>query len=462
MISTKILTIDQIIASENTYIKKNSFSKLINKASSQIVKYIKENIKKKKILFLCGPGNNGLDGELTYTKLKSKKNKIIKIDKKCTININELKKRISEVDVIFDCIFGTGLNKKLNKKFISIINLVNHSKKKIISVDVPSGMNGDTGQIMDITVKPDVTLCMEFLKTGYFLLPGKKFLGKIVRLKLGLKSSKNRQPKINLISKSCFKNKMPLFGLEINKYDKGHVLVVGGEMPGASRLVALSSRKSGAGLSTLAIDRKHVNLYLESEPGTILKIFDYSDLKSKDVLVLGPGLGKKFSKMKIIKILELFDKPIIMDADAISIFEDKKKEFINFVKKKNNILLTPHLGEFKRIFNYSSNSKIINCINASNIIENSILLKGHDSVISFYNQDVWINNINNNNLATAGSGDLLCGIIAGLIAQKMDFKSAILAGVWIQNKISCSQNEVIVEDFLKKIPLAIKSLKNIN
>ncbi len=233
-------------------------------------------------------------------------------------------------------------------------------------------------------------------------------------------------------------------------------------MPGASRLVAFSSRKTGSGLSTIAVENKYISLYSDSEPGTIVKKFEQSDLKNKDVLVIGPGLGKKFNKNKIIKIITIFDGPIIIDADAISVFENQKNKFKEFLKNKKNILLTPHFGEFTKIFNYKSDSKIVNCLEASNSIKNHILLKGHDSVISFFNGDIWINSIKNNNLATAGSGDILCGLVAGLIAQKMNLKSAVIAGVWIQSEISKLRNDVVVEDFLKKIPTVINSLKKNN
>ncbi len=201
MSDSEIYTIEQIIQYENRYIKKYSFSKLINIASSKITDYINKNLSNKKILFVCGPGNNGLDGELAFKKLKRKNDKLIKINKKGEIDLKLLKSSISEVDIVVDCIFGTGLNKKLNKNFKNIVNILNNSNKKIVSIDIPTGINGDTGKVMGISVKADITLCMQFLKIGYFLLPGKKFVGKVIKLNLGLSASQNRITKINLIKK---------------------------------------------------------------------------------------------------------------------------------------------------------------------------------------------------------------------------------------------------------------------
>ncbi|MAI76498.1 MAG: hypothetical protein CMM90_04885, partial [Rickettsiales bacterium] len=205
MSDSEVFTIKQIIQYENRYIKKYSFGKLINKASSKISDFINQDFSNKKLLFVCGPGNNGLDGELACKKLKRKNIRLLKINKKGHIDFSLLKSLIYEVDVIFDCIFGTGLNKKLNKNFIEVVNILNNSNKKIVSVDIPTGINGDTGEVMGKSVKADITLCMQFLKIGYFLLPGKKFIGKIIQLKLGLTSSKKRIPKINLIKKKFFK-----------------------------------------------------------------------------------------------------------------------------------------------------------------------------------------------------------------------------------------------------------------
>jgi len=315
---------------------------------------------------------------------------------------------------------------------------------------------------MGYCVKADVTLAMGFYKPSYFLHPGKNYCGDVIKINLNLKKYVSNEPKINLVEKSFFKNKIPKFGLNINKYDKGHVLVVGGVMSGASRLVAYAARKTGCGLSTISVDEENLKFYNKSEPGTIIKIFDTNDFYGKNVLVIGPGLGKDFTVEKVEKIIELFEGPIIVDADAISIFEKRKKRFHNLVKNKNQIILTPHEGEFKRVFKKTSKSKLVNCSLASDLIENCILLKGNDTVISFSKDDIWINPIKSNKLATAGTGDILSGIIAGLLAQGVSLRHAVIASVWIHSKISDSKNDSVVEDFLKRIPSTIGSLKNNN
>ncbi len=462
MIHTNILTINQIIDSENTYIKKNSFDKLINHAASKISSYIFKNFKKQKVLLICGPGNNGMDGILSFNKLKEKmKVSLIKVNKD-NFDIKLIKNLIESNQIIFDCILGTGLNRKISGNFKKVIQEINKSNKTVISIDIPSGINGDSGEIMGMSVKANITLAMGFIKPGYYLFPGKENIGKIEVIKLNLQIPSYRTPKITLIKQCFFNNKFPNYGQNINKYNKGHVLVIGGTMAGASRLVAYSARKTGCGLTTICVEKRNLSFYSQTEPGTIIKVFQKKDLDKKDVLVIGPGLGKGFNKNKILSIINSFNGPIIIDADAISIFENHKKDLITVIRKKRQIILTPHLGEFKRLFRFNFSSKILNCYSASKLIENCVLLKGNDSVISFPEGRVWLNNGAKNNLATAGSGDLLCGIIAGLLSQKMPTNLAVPCSILIQNKISSSQNDVVVEDFLNNIPAAIKSLKNNN
>ncbi len=335
MSHTKLYTVKQIIYSEARYIKKNSFHKLINNASLKILKYVEENLKNKKILFVCGPGNNGIDGKLTFKKIKDKsKLSLLELNEKKIFNYDKFKLLTDKSEVIFDCIFGIGLNREISGSYESAINIINNSKKQIISIDIPSGIHSDSGKIMGTCVKASQTLAMNFLKPCYFLLPGKEFVGEVKILDLGLECSKNLGPDITLITKKTTVNQIPKHGLSVSKYDKGSVLILGGSMSGASRLVAYAARKTGCGLSTIVLDEINLKYYLNSEPGTIIKIFHKSDFDKKNVLVIGPGLGKNYNRIKVLEFIKSFKGPIIIDADAISIFENFKNDLIDLIKKK--------------------------------------------------------------------------------------------------------------------------------
>ena len=457
----RILTLQQILASENNFIAKNSEKILIEYAGNKIGKYLYKHFRGKNFLFICGHGNNGMDGKIASNFLKKKKQVSKIYEVKTHKSFKYLESYLKEFDIIVDSIFGSGLNRELRKIFKKIVDLINDSEKKVISLDIPSGIECDTGKILGNVVNADITLCMGFFKPAHFLLPGKKYCGKKKLIRLDLKAPKRSFPKIYLNSSKIF-NYLPKFDIDVNKYDKGHVLVIGGEMAGASRMVAIAARKIGCGLSTIGILEKHLKFYNRLETGTIIQTLDKNLFEKKDVLVIGPGLGKTFEKNLILNLIKKFNGPIVVDADAISIFKNNKKLIYDILVKKKDIVLTPHEGEFSRLFKYTCQSKIQESLNATKLIRNTILFKGNDTVISFKNQNIWINDNATNSLATAGTGDILCGLISGLLAQKMNFKKAILAAVFIQGELSQIENNLTAEDFLRSIPKIFLRLKNNN
>ena len=463
MYKYKILKISQVIDSENEFILKNSEKKLFDLATKKLKKYIQKNIINKKILFVCGPGKNGVDGIKTQKLLKSKKSLTYLINKEKDSNLIKLTNQINDCDIIFDCIFGIGLNRKLDKTFFKIINMINSSNKKIISIDIPSGINPDTGENFGANINADHTLAMGFFKPAHFLLPAKKYIGKLKVINLNLKLPRILKPDISIINKKTIPNFQLIQEMGINKYDKGHVCVFGGKMSGAARIVAMASRKIGAGLSTISIEKKYLNYYTKTEVGTIVEIIKDSSLYKKNVFVIGPGLGKDYKKAKICKILETVKEPVILDADAISIFKNDRDKFYSILMKKKNVILTPHKGEFCRVFEYNNKkSKIENCINASKLIKNTIIFKGNDTVVCFPNGKVYLDIESKNSLATAGSGDMLCGMIAGLISQGIRIEDSILVSIFLQSQISQEKNKTIVEDFIELIPKTLNLIKNSN
>ncbi len=364
-----------------------------------------------------------------------------------------------------DCIFGLGLNKNISNKFKKIIQSINNRKNKIIiSIDLPSGIDGDSGNILGISVKSNITLAMGVYKPAHFLNPSKSYCGEVKLLNLKLPNlKKNIYPQIFLLKKKFFENKFPSFSLNVHKYNKGHVHVIGGIMAGASRIVAYSARKTGCGLSSIIVNDEDLKFYSGTEPGTIIRSSkEKIDTKKVDCLVIGPGLGKSFSKKQFLEILKIYKCPVIIDADAFNIFKNFKKEFYKVLQKRRNIILTPHEGEFQRIFNQKKNDKISNCVQLSKLILNNVVLKGNDTIAAFKDKMVWINNNASSSLATAGSGDMLCGIMSSLIAQKMEIKYSILASIYIHGQLSKQRNCSTVEDFIKKIPQVFRYLKNNN
>ena len=450
-----ILLKKQIVQSENLYLKKNPHEDLVYNSALSILNFIEKEFNKKKFLFFCGPGNNGNDGR-KIIEIGSKKNffKFINFQ-----NFGDIENQIKKCDIIVDAIFGFGLNRKINKDVAHIIKKINKSKKKVISIDIPSGVLSDTGEILGDSIKASITLALGYFKPCHFLHPGKSQSGDIYLLDLKYETTQDRKPRIRLLDSNFFSFESLKKKQNIHKYNRGSILVLGGEMSGAARIVALSARKIGAGLSTIKIEKDQLLNYVGTEPGTIVNFSEKIQINDYDLVVLGPGLGKKYSLSKILKILRDFKKTIILDADALSIFEKKKEHLFSILKKRTNTILTPHEGEFKRLFGEIKKDKVSAALLASNKTNSTIIFKGNDTVVAFPNEDVFINDGANPSLATAGTGDMLCGMIGGLICQGMEIKHSILYAIFIHNKLSKNTNNTIVEDFINDIPFHCDWLK---
>ena len=459
----QILNIKDVIESEKLFISQYSEKKIFEKAVTKISGFFLKNFKNEKILFVCGPGNNGKDGIQTYRKLDKKRCVDLFLISNNKTSFDTFSKIHKNFDVIVDCIFGIGLNRKISGYIKKIIKYINNTPyKDIVSIDVPSGINGDNKNHELFAVKASKTLAIGVYKPCHFLNPGKDFCGDITLLKIGLSEPKNITYKTRIISKEENIDKIPIWTGNLHKYHKGHVGVLGGEMSGASRIVAIGSRKIGCGLSSILIKKNEIPNYQLVEPGTIIKKLSVNvDFKKFDCFVVGPGLGNSFSTNQLIMIMKKITCPMIIDADAISIFKEKKSQFYKIIKKKKNVIITPHSGEFERIFKFKNLNKIEKSFRSSQMINNIVLFKGNDTVISIPSESqVLVNTNAEASLATAGTGDLLCGMMAGLIAQKVSVRDACLISTFIQNKLSKKKNCVTVEDFLNNIPHVLKKLKN--
>ena len=459
----QILNIKDVIESEKLFISQYSEKKIFENVVFKISSYFLKNFKNEKILFLCGPGNNGKDGIQTYKKLEKKRHVDLFLISNNKMSYDTFLKIYKNFDVIVDCIFGIGLNRKISGYVKKIIKYINNTHyQEIVAIDIPSGIDGDNKNQELVAIKASTTLAIGVFKPCHFLNPSKDFCGDVKLLKIGLPTPKNINYKIQILDKEQNINKIPIWTGNIHKYHKGHVGVLGGEMSGASRIVAIGSRKIGCGLSSIIIKKNEIQNYQFVEPGTIVrKLSVMDDLNQFDCFVVGPGLGNSFSTHQLITIIKKVKCPMIIDADALSIFKEKKLQFYKIVKNKKNVIITPHSGEFERIFKFKNLNKIEKAFQSSLKIDNIVMFKGNDTVISIPSEShVLVNTQAEASLATAGTGDMLCGMIAGLIAQKVSIRDACLLSTFIQNKLSAKTNCVTVEDFLDNIPQVLKKLKN--
>lgn len=467
---------------KKTFQKIKSFQ-IMEKAAFVCYSYIINNLTSKRILILCGLGNNGGDGILIANKLINKninvdlyfplglpKTKDSKKALKLIKNKSCIKKNffLKKYDLIVDAIFGIGFNKKLDKKIITLINKINNSKIKVLSIDMPSGVYTDTGQISRTAIKADTTLTFHRFKSGQFLLPGKKYCGKIVILNIGLTN----------FDKKCFlKLNQPtnIFkpSPNDNKYTRGGCLVIADKnYVGASKLSFLSLTKStlrsGSGYCSLIVNEKYAKFYklhvLEEMILTYNNIHDFYNLIEKqksNTVIYGCGVENNSINKKILTYLLQNKINLVIDATAFSIIQKNKSEFFLLLnKRKNQTIMTPHEGEFKRIFK-KTNNKVNDCLQASKESNSIIVYKGNDTVIGNPDGQCFINNDSSPYLATAGSGDVLAGIIGGLFSQGFDGLMAARLGCYIHSKCGINLGPgLIASDLINKIPETINNLIN--
>ena len=457
-----------------TFKSTDSFE-VMKKAAKSSFDYIKKNVKFTNILIVCGPGNNGGDG-LLIAKLFDENNFDVTIysplgngkTEDSEKALNSIKKNnlfkekviLHEYDLVIDCLFGVGFNRPFSNNLFFFINELNESKLNIISIDMPSGVYTDTGAINSIAIKANITLTFHRLKPGLILLPGKEFSGNIEILDIGLINLDN---KTNILILSPPKLKEPK--ITDHKYKRGTIFIIAGkEMVGASKLATIaasqSSLRSGAGVSKILIKENNIDYFkphiLEE---MIIKYKNINDLKNQiknsnvDSLIYGCGIEIEEKNKELLSFLLNQSFQLVLDASVFSLMKNDKEYFFNLLSGRNcKTVLTPHKGEFEKLFTVSEN-KIHDCINAAKKTNSIILYKGNDTIIASPEENIYINNISSPYLATSGSGDVLAGIIGGLLAQHYNILEATKLGCFIHSECGNRLGRgLIASDLIAEIP----------
>ncbi len=438
-----------------------------------------------KVLVLCGPGNNGGDGFVAAKILHDQgfDVKLFSLIPREAIRGDALvhagqwqgdlfidlkKKDFENADVIVDALFGAGLSRPLEGRVAQFSQWA--KSKPTISVDIPSGLSGDTGQVMgDHVFTATRTVTFFRKKPGHLLYPGKKICGEVsvVDIGIGQDCLKKIAPNIAENNPCLWMDKIPQYSFNKHKYSFGHSLVFGGIMTGAARLSSLAALRVGSGLVSVLCSEKDQLVYALTSPSLIVRtiesgtdiISDIDDVLSDkriNSLLIGPGGGRGDElKRTVQKLLNLKSRSIVLDADAISVFETCRDELINAIHK--NVVLTPHEGEFKKIFPDLRQSKIENAAKAAKSSGGIIVLKGADTVIASPDGRIVINTNAPGYLARGGAGDVLAGIITGLLAQGLEPFEAACAGVWIHGEAASHAGAgMIADDLLAGIRFVVQ------
>ncbi len=452
-------------------------------------------------IIICGKGNNGGDGLAIARKLylRGKKVKVIIIsnDKKYTddftINYNILKNILTEIevlttekeikqklpnyicnyDIIVDCIFGVGINRDVSGIYEEVINIINTSETTVISVDVPSGMDSNTGEIKKVGVKADFTYTFEVIKKGFLNYSAFNYLGKLKVVPIGIpdKVRKQQSEKIFILNKDDYSSIIPKRSLYGHKGNYGRALIFAGSVgfTGAAFITTECTVRSGAGLTTLVCPKEIQNVMSSKliEAMTISNDDEkiYSVIEKSDSIAVGPGMGvTEYSEKLVEKIIMNSKCNLIFDADSIRIL-GKRKDLLEHVKGR--AIITPHPGEMAVFLNKTieeiENNRIDTVINTAKKYNIIVLLKGYNTIISDGDK-TYINTSGNSKMASGGMGDALTGLINGFCAQQTGLLNSALIGAYIHGCIADEvgrENYIVnARDIINNIPNLINSILN--
>ena len=492
----KVLNSNQMQENDFLTIKNKNISALtlMEIAGTKIALDIKNNFNPQKTLILCGGGGNGGDGfviarilnennfevEVFCASDKLKKETQINKDKYQGKIIDNLKTK--NYGLIIDALIGVGLKNDLNEKYQKIINFVEKSSAKIISIDIPTGINSDNGLIMNKAIKADYTYAIENYKIGHFYNFGKDYCGKIKIINIGIEDYS--KDSLNILEEKELK---AFFPKRLNRSNKGNygklsIIGVSATTIGAPILSLKAALKMGAGYIYLCAPDKYFPTLSLIEPSSLkisLKtidgniVFDKNVLdqiiKNSDSIAIGMGCGISEEIYNIIKyILNNFTKCLIIDADGLNSIAKYGLDILK--EKKCKVIITPHLKEFSRLINKSVDSiqknPIQEVIDFSCNYDVCVLLKDHCS-IAYYKNELFLNILGNAGLAKAGSGDVLSGIIGSImaysdksLAQIAICSANILGLAAIENMNWTNYYSMTPIDIINSLPIIMTKLLN--
>lgn len=417
-----------------------------------------------RFVIFCGPGNNGGDGYVAARALKESgafvavfalgdadltgDAKLARVA--CDLSVAPFESyEIAVGDVIIDAIFGAGLNRDVPDNIRGLIDRVNAAGVPVIAVDVPSGIDGETGHVRGAAFMAAKTVTFMCRKPGHLLLPGRDHCGQVSVVDIGIPAriviSVAKEIEAGCLhdnSPDIWTGSFPRLGSASYKFSRGHLAVFSGgaTSSGAARLSAAAALKAGAGAVTLIspgealeVNACHLDAVMlrERTAETVDSLLD-------DVRVTGFVLGPGFGVAGLVRdlALQLLEKPIVLDADAISAFAEDPEILFSALKAcEGQAVLTPHEGEFRRLFPDIAGrdgwSKVEKTRAAAARAHAVVVYKGADSVIAAPDGRAAINANAPADLATAGSGDVLAGIAGSLLAQGMPSFEAACAAVWL-------------------------------
>src|SRR5215468_8026132 len=436
-----------------------------------------------RVTVVAGPGNNGGDGFVAARILAERgyRVRILLVG-----NLERLKgdaalaaqrwqgpttaaapAALMPADVVIDALFGAGLDRPVEGGARAMIEAMN-AASCVCAVDLPSGINGTTGAVMGLAVKAAETVTFFRRKLGHVLLPGRLHCGAVRVADIGIAASvlDAIKPRISINSPPLWAQSFPLPGVEGHKYTRGHAVVVSGgsSFTGAARLAARGALRAGAGLVTIATPREALAVNAAATLAVMVRPVDGADELARflhdprrNVVLLGPGGGVGQPMRDLVLAALKGERAVVLDADALTSFAEEPQTLCAAIRRRAKAtVMTPHEGEFSRLFKVladESLSKLERARRAAEISGAVVLLKGPDTVVAAPDGRAAIADNAPPWLATAGSGDVLAGIVAGCLAQGMPGFEAAAAAVWLHGEAGTAAGPgLIAEDLPEAVP----------
>ncbi len=456
--------------------------RLMAAAGAAVANAIQRRWRPQPVLVLCGPGNNGGDG-FVVARLLAEQQWPVRV--MLFGELDQLRgdaawaagqwsgkvepwqaSAVGEVSLVVDAIFGAGLTRDLAPPVLDMLAAVRRSGATVCAIDVPSGVDGSTGNVRGDALHAHCTVTSFRRKPGHLLYPGREFCGELEVAPIGT------PPSVwNELAWQCTAANHPdLWHQRLvqpraadHKYDRGHVLVLGGDiMTGAARLAARAAQRLGAGLVTVAASPTVWPVYataLESimvTPCRAEPVDEWAQLltdERRNAILLGPGLGVGPLQRSRVMAALATQRACVLDADALSSFADDPGTLFRCLHPRT--VLTPHEGEFSRIFGHMQHNKLERARRAAQRSGAVVVLKGADTVVAAPDGRTVINHNAPATLATGGTGDVLAGMIAGLVARGTPAFEASSAAVWLHGLAAQLVGPgLVADDLLRTLPSA--------
>ena len=455
---------------------------LMETAGRAVADAVSRRFSPRPVAVLCGPGNNGGDGFVAARILAERgwPVRLALLGETGALHgdaavaaarwpgaVEALSPAVlDDAGIAVDAIFGAGLSRPVEGLARATIEALDRRGIPVVAVDVPSGVDGGTGEVRGAAARASVTVTFFRKKPGHLLLPGRLHCGETVLVQIGITDRvlESIAPDSAENSPAWWLADLPRPRRDSHKYTRGHALVAGGAvMTGAARLGARSAARIGAGLVTVAAPVAVLPVYAAALTGIIVQpvggVDDFRDLledSRRNAVLIGPGAGIGDDTRDKTLAIVAAGKRAVLDADALTSFADDPQRLFDAIRTP--VVMTPHEGEFARLFE-TGGSKLERARRAARQSGAVIVLKGADTVIAAPDGRVTVNANAPPDLATAGSGDVLAGMVLGLLAQNMAPFAAAAAAVWLHGAAGSRIGAgLVAEDLVEGVPPVLREL----